>query len=342
MAPVPAGFDDGPQGEAWMQLAKGIQEDMMVALLESVQSSAAACAHVCIQRLKVLHQEIGCTVQEGGAQLDGGASNFQVHAEDVHQRSTTSPRKGHKRYSLCENDADNEQCHDENYHGQEKGASIEDLYLSSNWETLHNAASLDAGVFTPPPMGPMMKRLPRRHSEFGDFRIAIDRRYWSQATSKSLFLQLQALSQKHANLKIATFISKGEIFARGDSSSIEAAKPELGSIVLEHFPLVALPESLRVWAGGQAAFGGEPSLEQVAQGATAEEPPAAHHAELHACYEAYDDAMRSRSASALISPRTFTNRRDSTPNSPRGGRLMPKCRRPMSAAWRPPGSGKPT
>jgi len=310
-----------------------------VALLETVQSAAAACAQVYIQRLKDLHREIGCAVQEADAQRDGGTGNFQVHTEDVHLHDATPSREGHKRYSLCENDADNEQCHDEDYHRQEPGDSIEDLYLSSNWETLHNSASVDAGALTPPALS---KRLSRKHSEIGDFRIAIDRRYWSQATSKSLFLQLQTLSQKHANLKIATFISKGEIFARGGSSSIEAAKPELGRIVLEHFPLVALPESLRVWAGGQGALGGEPLLEQRAQRAMAEEPPAAQHAELHSC-EADGDYMQSGiiGALALTSPRTFTNRRDSTPNSPRGARLMPKCRRPMAAAWRPAGSGKP-
>jgi len=353
MAPMPGGCKDGPQAEAWMRLAKGIQEDkpeawmqlangiqedMMVALLETVQSAAAACAQVCIQRLKGLHQEIGCAVHEADPQGGRGASNFQVHAEDVHQHSSPSSRKGHKRYSLCENDADNEQCHDEHYHRQEPGDSIEDLYLSSNWETLHNSASVDAGALTPPPL---LKRCSRRHSEVGDFRIAIDRRYWSQGTSKSLFLQLQTLSQKHANLKIATFISKGEIFARGESSSIEAAKPELGKIVLEHFPLVALPESLQVWAGGQGALGGEPLLEQRAQCAMAEEPPAAQHAEFYSC-EADDDSMQKGiiDALALTSPRMFAHRRETTPNSPRG-RLMPRCRRPMAAAWRPPGSGKP-
>lgn len=316
-----------------MQLAKGIQEDMMVALLETVQSAAAACAQVCIQRLQGLNKEIGCAVQEAEAQRRGGTSNFQVHPEDVHQYSAPSSRKGHKRYSLCENDPDNEQCHDEGHHKHAPGDSIEDLYVSSNWETLHSSASINAAALTPPPLS---KKCSRRPSEVGNFRIAIDRRFWSQATSKSLFLQLQTLSQQHANLKIATFISKGEIFARGDSSSIEAVKPELIRIVFEHFPLIALPESLRAWVGSPGGEQEEPPAPAAAQHAWA--------SEFHDSCEAVDHESPQSSitaALALASPRLRANRRDTTPTSPRGGRVMPKCRRPISGAWRPPGGGKP-
>jgi hypothetical protein len=351
MAPVPGGCKDGPQAEEWMQLAKCIQEDMMVALQETVQSAAAACAQICIQRLQVLHKEIGCVVQESEAQRGGGASSLHMYVEHVHQCNASAFQKGrsnnefgHKRYSLCEDDVDIEQCHDEDNLRQGTNTSIEDLYLTANWETLHNSSSIDVVALTPPPL---LKRCPRRHSEVGDFRIAIDRRYWSPATYKSLFLQLQALSQKHANLKIATFISKGEIFAKGDSSSIESAKPELIRIVMEHFPLVAIPESLRVSVAGQVALGGGgPLLEQRTLCATAEEPLAAQHAwasDFHLSCEGDDGSMPSgiTAALALASPRRNVSRRATTPTSPRG-RAMPKCRRSLSGAWRPAGSGNPT
>merc|ERR1719362_2445712 len=43
---------------AWADLCEGIQQDMMMAILGSVQGVAAACAEVCIQRMQLLHLEL--------------------------------------------------------------------------------------------------------------------------------------------------------------------------------------------------------------------------------------------------------------------------------------------
>jgi len=76
------------------KVREGVKEDMMVAMLDTLQAAAAACSEVCVQRLRILHRDMLQAFEEAEAQRsctspDSGESSLPV-LEVVRRRTTLS------------------------------------------------------------------------------------------------------------------------------------------------------------------------------------------------------------------------------------------------------------
>lgn len=226
------------EARTMLRLAQGVQEDMMVALLEAVQGAAAACAEVCLQRLQGLHKEMLCAFEEAEHQLKNGTCNSGALTQsELVKRSAHLSTLGQKIFPMGESDSDGD---DDDRSRAGDGHSIEEVYLNGDWESLGSPAGM-----TPPPVTPV-KRRPKRRTEVG-FKVAIERQEWTPVVIRKLLIRLRSLQAKHSDLVMAApVMGKGEIYLKGSLSSIEAAKPGLARIVMDLFPWAGLPESLQV------------------------------------------------------------------------------------------------
>eukprot|EP00929_Paragymnodinium_shiwhaense_P010610 TRINITY_DN115401_c0_g1_i1.p1 TRINITY_DN115401_c0_g1~~TRINITY_DN115401_c0_g1_i1.p1 ORF type:complete len:317 (-),score=78.21 TRINITY_DN115401_c0_g1_i1:122-982(-) len=65
------------------RIAAGVHEDMMVAMLSTLQAAATACAEICVERLRTLHEDILVSIEEkhDAAQLEAKLSHGDVMRE---------------------------------------------------------------------------------------------------------------------------------------------------------------------------------------------------------------------------------------------------------------------
>jgi len=240
--PLPARTMMDEETETLLRLAQGVQEDMMVALLESVQSAATQCATICVQRLACLHKEMLCAMADAEAKHHSGASDLSQ--TDMVRRNARLSILGQKMFSLGDTDSE-----DDNHKNEKNGAcqkkegiSIEDVYCGKDWEALPTCVES-----APTPV----KRRQRLHPE--TFKVTIDKQHWTPVvTNQELIRRLQGLGQKHNLTWMYAVPGSGEIVAKGSHDGIEAVKPELATILLELFPWADLPECLQVYGARRA------------------------------------------------------------------------------------------
>lgn len=231
--------------ETLLRLAQGVQEDMMVALLESVQSAATVCATICVQRLARLREEMLCAMADAEAKHTGGACDLSQ--TDMVRRNARFSLLGQNTFSLGDTESE-----DDNHNNEKSGAcqkkeghSIEDVYCRNDWE------ALPTSVESAPT--PAKRRQRVKDAALVAFKVTVDKQHWTPVvTKRQLIPRLQGLAQKHNLTWMHAVPSSGEIHAQGSHEGIEAVKPELATVLLELFPWADLPECLQV-AGVQQA-----------------------------------------------------------------------------------------
>lgn len=223
------------------RLTQGVQEEMMVAMLECVQGAAAACTEVCVQRLERLHRDMLRAFDEA----DPGAGREPETQAEAVPEAALSPRseavKKRTHFYTLNFGVDDEDDNDEDAGSSRGGCAQGDSDLEAMY------GSMDGDLAAAPLATVLAKPTRKRgNAKTGMLRASIDKEHWSPSITRKLLAAFRTLSAKHDNLMVAPVMGKGEVFAKGSLKSIRAATPELAEIVLEQFPYAELPECLQV------------------------------------------------------------------------------------------------